>query len=524
MSKRLIKTIFGVILLLTFVLRFHQLADNPRILNRDEAALAFNAYLINEVGQDEWQEKYPLVFKSFGDYKLPGYVYLLAILFRLFEPNDWLVRAPSALAGVGIVVMMYLIGKELFHSPSKALTLMLFSALCPVLLFYSRMAWEANLALLLLLVSLWLLIFSCPVFAGQWKKDILGLVFYLLAILTYNTPLLLSPLIMGVLVIKRGVKRWRDWLLPLVGLSLIMIIGLFILGKVTVQKSSITIFSDPTTWQQYVQYRESLPEFSKKIFGNRYWYWLSLLLKHFFASFSAKFLVIKGGTHPWHAIEGSAHLYWTLYLLGLLGLGQSLVNLLRDMIKQRKKILKHQDWLLVSMLFGSLLPAIVTTDAPHATRSLLFLLMFLLMAIKGFELVLAICKKQKVTWIVVYLLIGLETSIYVNRYFYQFPYHQQALKPGFDELIIMANQRIDSSYFEVEADGYQYILQAWYQRLSPNIFYQSIKRVGPDPVGIYRVEHLDKFAYVYELESNASNAVQVYWSDQKSMWMIKERH
>ncbi|KKU82941.1 MAG: hypothetical protein UY10_C0019G0001, partial [Microgenomates group bacterium GW2011_GWA2_47_8] len=53
--------------------RIWQLGILPLALNRDEAALAYNAVLLAETGKDEWGRSWPLALQSFGDFKLIGY-------------------------------------------------------------------------------------------------------------------------------------------------------------------------------------------------------------------------------------------------------------------------------------------------------------------------------------------------------------------------------------------------------------------------------------------------------------------
>jgi hypothetical protein len=43
------------------------------------------------------------LFESFGDYKLPGYIYTTSLLMHVFDPDPWVVRLPSLMAGVGII-------------------------------------------------------------------------------------------------------------------------------------------------------------------------------------------------------------------------------------------------------------------------------------------------------------------------------------------------------------------------------------------------------------------------------------
>ncbi|KKQ96399.1 MAG: hypothetical protein UT23_C0032G0001, partial [Candidatus Woesebacteria bacterium GW2011_GWA1_39_12] len=70
MKKKLVNLvpIFAVILLALF-LRVYKLGDIPPSINWDEAAVGYNAFSIANFGRDEWGNVFPLVFKSFEDYK-----------------------------------------------------------------------------------------------------------------------------------------------------------------------------------------------------------------------------------------------------------------------------------------------------------------------------------------------------------------------------------------------------------------------------------------------------------------------
>ena len=74
MSKSII-----VILLIAAFLRFYKLDSYPVSISWDEAAIGYNAYSIAQTGKDEYGQKFPVLFRSFNDYKLPGYIYLDAL-------------------------------------------------------------------------------------------------------------------------------------------------------------------------------------------------------------------------------------------------------------------------------------------------------------------------------------------------------------------------------------------------------------------------------------------------------------
>ena len=65
------------ILLLVIGLRGWRLGQIPQGLNRDEASLGYTAWSLLKSGHDEWGQPWPINIKSFGDWKLPAYSYIL---------------------------------------------------------------------------------------------------------------------------------------------------------------------------------------------------------------------------------------------------------------------------------------------------------------------------------------------------------------------------------------------------------------------------------------------------------------
>ena len=243
-------------LLVGLGLRFYKLDSLPSILNRDEAALAYNAYLLGETGRDEWGRLWPLALESFGDYKLPGYTWVLIPWFKVFGLSDLIVRLPSAVFGTILILVSYLWFKSLKVKETFSLLGAWLIALLPVSIFYSRMAYEANVALTLMVSSLWLI----NLLANKWNnKAFYPLIFIIfLGVFTYNTPWLLLPffIIYTYLVWPKNKNKNKKelWLL------IAMMIALFVFGakvflSLTSQKSGITIFTDETTWDSWIKYR-----------------------------------------------------------------------------------------------------------------------------------------------------------------------------------------------------------------------------------------------------------------------------
>ena len=159
MNKRVVGIHLSIIIL-AFFLRIYHLTQIPNSLSADEAAFAYNAYSVLKTGRDEFGHFLPLYFQSFDDYKNPLFVYILVPVIALFGLNDWVIRLPSVVCGVGVVIFFYLLTRQLTHSSKTALLASLFAAVSPWLIQYSRIAVEMELALFVSLVAVWVFLKS----------------------------------------------------------------------------------------------------------------------------------------------------------------------------------------------------------------------------------------------------------------------------------------------------------------------------------------------------------------------------
>jgi 4-amino-4-deoxy-L-arabinose transferase-like glycosyltransferase len=522
----------------SLIVRLVQLQSLPQILNRDEAALAYNAVLLKETGQDEWQQPWPLALESFGDYKLPGYVLTLVGLFHFLPQEDWVVRLPAVLAGVSLVPLAYWVAKNLGYDQKVALVAAALMAATPVFFFYSRMAFEALLAL-----SLWglthALLFKQVEPRRQWMVDGTAILVALMASFTYNTPLLLLPFTILLLPIVRGLTQWQNWILPVLGLCLVFMAVSWLLLPLTSQKKGITLFSDETTLTNSITYRQSLPELVQPIIGHKYVYLAGLMAKNLAVSFSPSFLVTHGGAHPWHAQPGFSHLSWTVYALGLLGLVSVVrksLSLSTELFKQpsKKKKSEAKSWpltmtrplLLLVLLVTSLAPSVITVDAPHATRSLPFLWWWIFVTIEGLLLVGYWIKPKLVTkndqlvpalTSLVLLTSFLEFGWYSYNYFTRFATNQpDALRVGFNQAIQQVEQDYpDTPVAIVDGDGFHYILTAWYLRLSPAEYFATVIRQQPNTIGFRYGEKVANYHFIAQPTDRpkTNETVMLQWTD-----------
>src|SRR5258708_6551465 len=151
-----------VFLLIFFIgssLRFYQLGNIPGSMDWDEVSFGYNAYSVLHTGKDEYGVAYPLAFRAFGEYKQPVYAYLDVLSVGLFGLNSFAVRFPSAFFGSISIIFVYFLTYELFRKykfvKNLALLSMLFYAISPWSIQFSRVAFEANVALSLVIIAVW---------------------------------------------------------------------------------------------------------------------------------------------------------------------------------------------------------------------------------------------------------------------------------------------------------------------------------------------------------------------------------
>lgn len=503
--------LLGLVIGLGLVVRVVDFGEIPTSLNRDELALGYNAFSLSVEGVDEWGVRWPLVFKSFGDYKLPGYIYLLIPLIKFLGPNGWVVRLPSLIAGIANVYLVFVISKELF--PKRKWVPILASlnmALMPWAIFYSRVAFEAHVGLALTLLYLYMLLVGRKKSVKLWWSVPVLMV----AVLTYNAPLLLAPFILGSFLVmfradlfkKNSIKQMASF--ALVSLSIIGLAS-WLMVSVNRAKTGITIFTDPTITSEYRVNRANLSErlpLVGKIFGNRVVYFGGEIFDRYVLSFLPDFLVYSGGQHPWHTLPGWSHLTMVQYGLFIGGLMVILVD-------KKKTNLK---WWLVGLLFLSLGPAVITVDAPHATRSLLFLA---LTSIFGAYFLDKLIDKKRFFYVLIFLL-TINSSLFIKDYYLNFAAVQSASwKQGLKNVVIsLPDDNREVFITDYRSSPYIYVL--FYKKILPSELMADVAYYPVDNAGLVHVERFGKYNFV-ENSNDAMSGILIDKSQNGQMEVVE---
>lgn len=367
--------IFLLILMIAALLRFYKLNLIPPSLNWDEISIGYNAYSILKTGRDEWGSFLPISFRAYGDYKLPGYVYLDVPFIAIFGLNEIGVRLPSALLGLGTVIFIYFLVRKLTKNKFVALIGMFIAAITPWLLIFSRIALEANLALFLVTGSVFFL------FKGIEKGAylILSATFMSLAFFSYNSSRVVIPpfvLIVIFLLFKKLKEKGRYAItgLTILSLTFFLVIPQALLSDSSARYRWIKIVDEGAINRiNELRGSSALPPMLDRLTYNKVTYFVPQAASNYFSHFTPNFLFINGGSNYQYSVPGSGLLLWVCLPLFLLGLYQS--------IKERKVAhLVCLGWLLIAPL-----PGAITRDAPHALRALFMIPPLLIISSFGLD-------------------------------------------------------------------------------------------------------------------------------------------
>lgn len=199
------KFIIGIIVVLAFLLRVVWINSTPPSLSHDEVAIGYNAWSILQTGKDEYGTKFPVLFQSFDDYKLPGYIYMTALSEAVFGLTSIAVRLPSVILGTFSVLLLYFLLREVFKKDDKFAFVPLLAsfllAISPWSVNFSRAAFESNGSVFFLLAGTLFLLKS----SKQYKYIALSALFFALSIYFYYTARIVIPAILLVhLVTQRS--------------------------------------------------------------------------------------------------------------------------------------------------------------------------------------------------------------------------------------------------------------------------------------------------------------------------------
>jgi 4-amino-4-deoxy-L-arabinose transferase-like glycosyltransferase len=420
-----------LVLILASLLRVVNLDSAPVSLYWEEVALGYDAYSVLKTGRDHHGALLPVVaFESFGDWKPSGYFYALVPFVATVGLNAWAVRLPSALAGIAMVYLVYLIALELGVKKKAATLAALMLVVMPWHIHFSRAGFEVNLATTLLGTGMWFLLKA----RRQSAYFLLAALAMVASMYTYHGLRLLAPMMTvfaGVLFWSTYIPKFR-WIVGSVVISIILLLPL------------ITAFNSPvvqdrfneTSWfavseavaKTNLWRAEDGNTLLSRVIHHRYWYWTKEISSNALAHLNLDFLFISGDGNQRHQTGYFALLYpWMIVPL--------LWGIYSSMKKPDRSFALLVGWMLLATI-----PPALTQTTPHSLRYLPAAPAFALLMGIGLSYGLQWLKRRR--WSIFYRL-GVGGLVILSLAIYLYDYHGAYRKraagdwqDGYEELML----------------------------------------------------------------------------------------
>ncbi len=273
----------------------------------DELTIVYDSYSLLKTGRDQTGEFLPITFKM-GAGRPAGYVYGSIPFVALFGPTALGVRGLSLLSGLGIIVIMYFLGKKIFGPPAGeagekiGLIASFLTAISSWDIYLSRAGFEAHFALLLTLAGVLLFLH---------RRYMVMAILFGLAAFTYPTFKLTIPLLGVILLLYSGFKSvvyQKSFLISLVVLVLFAGFNLreTIKGVSEERFMRLNILADSNVKEEVIQNineqrkLSSLPESIKPYIYNKPFRYTRILFENYIENLSPQFLYLRGDRNPRH--------------------------------------------------------------------------------------------------------------------------------------------------------------------------------------------------------------------------------
>lgn len=484
----------GIIILAAF-LRLWQLGTVPPSPDWDEVALGYNAQSILETGKDEYGKSFPIVLQSFNDYKPAFYVYLIIPFLLLFDLSVVAVRLPSAVFGIIAVIATYFLVREIINTKFESrsskqirspevgnvnqlleignwrleipLVAMLLMAISPWHMQFSRIGFEANIALTFVILFF---LFFLKGIKRPWylllSAFCAGLTLYIYQSAKVFTPMF--ALVLVIIFLKELWKLEKKWLIAaaVVGALTILPMALYILTTpdALIRAKGLSIFQhDPVALLQHTSQRLILDkqnnDYLGLLFDNRRVVFAKQVISGYLSHFNPVWLLITGDNLRHHApfmgmlyIVELPFLLWGVYAFSF------------SNISRKLKFAVFAQFLITPI------PASITFDIPSAVRTINFLPTFQIFTAFGIVSALVYILSQKDVWkkvismglgIVMMVLFAYNIGYYLNQYFVQQNYYAsqnwqygykdavetvRKIESHYDKIVVESRSPMDQSY------------------------------------------------------------------------------
>lgn len=443
------------ILLLSIILRFWLLGAVPVGLYWDEVAMYVDAKTISQTMKDmHGKSAFQTIFLSYGDYKMPVYIWLASLSFKLFGMSDLTLRLPSALAGIAQGGVVFLLLRELTKENLTKIKSLIVSftgwfvlAVTPWSILFSRSGFEGHIGQFLLTTSVFALFLSLK--SKKWL--LLATILGIASVYSYYSVRFVWPVLFCSFIFFFDFpKRLNTSYIKKISLYAfcflfwgMSILPLFISPKYAdSQKFRLSTNSlmdlGPYSIQSNVYREMSGNTVLSRVFYHHRILQLKDILAHYSDHFDFNYLFVSGDPNLRHG-TGSHGLFlifcFPLLIAGTLSLMRKRLNLFLFILL----------WWLIALL-----PASIPMETPHALRSLNALTPIILVMAMGaapvYRLIQNIKSRmiQKVAIFCILSFVAIDVLWFGFDYFFLYPAKSANVwQQGYKDIVINVDDNRD---------------------------------------------------------------------------------
>ncbi len=505
-----------LIILLGAILRVIFLSSSPPSLNIDEAALGYNAYSLFKTGADEHGRFLPLVLESFGDWKLPMYAYTAIIPIAVFNLTEFSVRLPSITSGIIGIVLIYSIARYFFKQKSIALFSALFFSLSPWSIYFSRAAYEVNLATTFFLFGLLIFLYAIN---NQKRRYFLliSAFFFGLTIFTYHSFIIFTPLFTILLAVYyKKILTGRYYLFAII----IFLVFCFLSAYVNFVSSSkkfttTTVFTSKNVLYERVNNLRGDNSVENPLFKKIHTRYLGIpyhIGQNYLLSFSPSFLFDTGGEKLVHNLNGFGNLLLfdaILLVAGFIG-----ICYMRERFGKFIFI-----WLILAPI-----PNALTLDSPNSTRLFILLPALIFIEAYGAYMIFKILKNgiRRLILITLIFLYILNFIFFLDSYFVHFAVQRAKFwHYGFKEIVQISNKYPDADIVMQGLYDFPYIYILFYNKYDPQLFRRDVVYYPTNNEGFRYVKSFGRYTFVHALSEVEEKDGVLYFDNQNFHYFDK---
>jgi len=477
--KKIHVSIFLLIFLLALTFRLFKLGDIPIGVTNDEASYIYSGYSIWRTGRDISGIFLPLSFNLENSLS-PVPVYLLSPLVGLFGLSPFTGRLLFSLAGIGSVLLIYFITKQLFRNPSIALATMFVLAVSPWHLHFSRAAYEGGL-------SLFFILFGTYLFMRGIKKKVeilWSLPMFILGFYSYHaTKIFLLFYILFLLFFYREklLNNKKIFLLYVTGIILTLFSFLIVMKTQKVTRQDILIWNYMGEAKRTVDLERkinSAPFIIRQIFNNKPLYFLRKLRENYLEAFSPHFLFLYGETSGLGGIYGPFS-RGELYILELPLLAIGLYYLFTKGSKSNRL------FIIVVILMAPIQSAI-TFDKSYAIRSIIMLPFLSIVIGCGiyYSFSYLFLRYRKIFITIFSLFYIFLVAGYLYQYYFRYAIYgaESWFKSSRDVVWLMGQEKKNFNHIYVAEPGSLLVQYALWNKVDPQVIQKSYASQSPKKV------------------------------------------